>query len=138
MSGLGGENKRWTENVGLLQNQSLTVMGDCLLAAEFVSYIGPFTANFRQDLLNNIWVQNIKNKGIPLTENIDPVSFLSSKADIARWKNEGLPEDDMSLQNATIITSCSRWPLIIDPQLQGTTWLKGFYRELVDNEVIEN
>lgn len=40
----------------------------------------------------------------------------------------------MSLENATIVNSCSRWPLMIDPQLQGTNWLKGFYQELQDKE----
>lgn len=31
----------------------------------------------------------------------------------------------MSLENAAVITSASRWPLIIDPQLQGSIWLRG-------------
>jgi len=30
-----------------------------------------------------------------------------------------------SPRNAAIINSCSRYPLIIDPQLQGQNWLKG-------------
>ena len=33
----------------------------------------------------------------------------------AKWCNEGLPADSMSIENASIISSCSRWPLIIDP-----------------------
>lgn len=32
---------------------------------------------------------------------------------------EGLPADRMSTENATILTICERWPLMIDPQLQG-------------------
>jgi dynein heavy chain len=31
----------------------------------------------------------------------------------------------MSLENATVISSCSRWPLLIDPQLQGSNWIRG-------------
>jgi dynein heavy chain len=31
----------------------------------------------------------------------------------------------MSLENAAIISSCSRWPLLIDPQLQGSGWVRG-------------
>ncbi len=45
--------------------------------------------------------------------------MLIDDADIAQWSNESLPGDRMSIENATILTSCDRWPLMIDPQLQG-------------------
>ena len=48
-------------------------------------------------------------------------------ADIATWNNEGLPSDRMSTENATILTNCDRWPLMIDPQLQGIKWIKTRY-----------
>lgn len=47
VKGLSSEFSRWTQNVEDLQKRKLTVIGDTLLAAEFVSYIAPFTANFR-------------------------------------------------------------------------------------------
>jgi dynein heavy chain len=31
----------------------------------------------------------------------------------------------VSLENAAIVCSCSRYPLLIDPQLQGIKWIKG-------------
>lgn len=33
--------------------------------------------------------------------------------------SQGLPADRISVENAAITTSCSRWPLLIDPQMQG-------------------
>ena len=33
----------------------------------------------------------------------------------------------MSNQNASILTNCERWPLMIDPQLQGIKWIKKKY-----------
>lgn len=45
--------------------------------------------------------------------------MLIDDADIAQWNNEGLPGDRMSIENATVLTNCDRWPLMIDPQLQG-------------------
>lgn len=35
----------------------------------------------------------------------------------------------MSSENATILTNSSRWPLMIDPQLQGLKWIKTKYGE---------
>jgi dynein heavy chain len=95
------------------------------LAAEFVSYIAPFTAEFRLELWKNQWIPYIKAKNIPITEGADPLGILTTSSGIAQWKNEGLPEDKMSLENGAIITSCTRWPLMIDPQLQGSIWIKG-------------
>ena len=60
-----------------------------------------------------------------MTAGIEPLLILTSEAIKAKWKNEGLPEDNMSFENASIISSCSRWPLLIDPQLQGSNWIRG-------------
>jgi dynein heavy chain len=50
--------------------------------------------------------------------------MLTDESQAASWQNEGLPSDRISVENGAIITSCSRWPLLIDPQLQGIRWLK--------------
>jgi len=50
-----------------------------------------------------------------MTEGIEPLKILTTEAQKAQWKNENLPDDPMSLESASIICSCERWPLIIDP-----------------------
>lgn len=55
------------------------------------------------------------------------MKLLTDEATIARWFNEGLPSDRMSTENATILTNSDRWPLMIDPQLQGLKWIKQKY-----------
>lgn len=70
---------------------------------------------------------NVFQVPIPMTEGLDPISMLTDGATIAQWNNEGLPGDKISTQNATILTNCERWPLLIDPQLQGIKWLKSRY-----------
>ena len=71
------------------------------------------------------WLPDIIAKKIPITEGVDPLLVLATPAEQAGWKNEGLPSDRVSLENASVIVSCSRWPLIIDPQLQGQKWIRG-------------
>jgi len=71
-----------------------------------------------------------KNSIIPFKEGIDPLKELADNAEIAEWINQGLPDDRFSKENAAIIAKCKRWPLIIDPQLQGSKYLKGKYQDL--------
>ncbi len=59
-----------------------------------------------------------------MTEDLDVLFLLTDSATIAPWNNEKLPSDRMSVENATILTNAERWPLIIDPQLQGIKWIK--------------
>jgi len=46
VNGLADENKRWSENVVTLGQEGITMIGNALLSAAFVSYIGPFNAVF--------------------------------------------------------------------------------------------
>ncbi|CAH1639911.1 unnamed protein product [Spodoptera littoralis] len=64
---------------------------------------------------------------IPITEGLDPLTMLTDDTTIAMWQNEGLPSDRMSTENATILSNSDRWPLMIDPQLQGVKWIKQKY-----------
>jgi dynein heavy chain len=54
----------------------------------------------------------------------DPLSLLVDNALVASWVRQGLPSDPTSVQNGTILTNSERWPLMMDPQLQGVVWIK--------------
>lgn len=123
-SGLASENSRWTQTVENLKNSETTLPGNVMLAASFTSYIGAFGAEFRLRLWKKEWIQDLVSRDIPITEGLDPLWVLTSDSEAAEWQNEGLPADRISLENGAILTNCSRWPLMIDPQLQGIRWLK--------------
>ncbi|KAJ4427782.1 hypothetical protein ANN_25435 [Periplaneta americana] len=129
VGGLASENVRWAESVANFRLQEKMLPGDVLLITAFISYVGCFTKQFRLDLLNKMWLTNLKNlePPVPITEGLDPLSLLTDDAQIAVWNNEGLPSDRMSTENATILSNSDRWPLMIDPQLQGVKWIKQKY-----------
>jgi hypothetical protein len=49
---------------------------------------------------------------------------LVDDAMVASWIRQGLPSDPTSVQNGTILVNSERWPLMVDPQLQGVLWIK--------------
>ncbi|KAL9650835.1 hypothetical protein ABK040_001885 [Willaertia magna] len=124
VNGLKDEKIRWDESIGQLKEKEKTVIGDVLLASAFLSYVGPFTKKYRQNLVEEKWLADLRERKIPTSEGVDALNVLTEEAQIAQWNNEGLPSDRVSIENGAIVTNCKRWPLLIDPQLQGVKWIK--------------
>uniref|UniRef100_A0A8C0VGU9 Dynein axonemal heavy chain 17 n=1 Tax=Cyanistes caeruleus TaxID=156563 RepID=A0A8C0VGU9_CYACU len=131
VGGLASENVRWAESVEQLREQEKTLCGDVLLVSAFVSYIGYFTKKYRAELMEKHWVPFLHGLTvpIPITPDLDPLSLLTDSADVAAWNNQGLPSDRTSTENAAILCSTQRWPLLVDAQLQGSKWIKNKYGE---------
>ncbi|NWT02283.1 DYH9 protein, partial [Mionectes macconnelli] len=129
VGGLASENVRWTEAVKAFKEQQSTLCGDVLLITAFVSYLGYFTRRYRQDLLEGIWKPYLHQLKVPIPVSpcLDPLAALADEAAVAGWHNEGLPADHTSSENAAILSTCERWPLLVDPQLQGIQWIKARY-----------
>ena len=124
INGLAGENKRWGEAVESFDVQETKLIGDSMMSAAFVVYAGPFSATFRHFLTEEQWVPDLAQRDIPHTEGSHPLGHLADAAIKAAWANDGLPTDPLSVENGAIMSSAARWPLMIDPQLQGIKWIK--------------
>ena len=123
VNALAASGEQWKNDVAQLNIDNALLVGDCLYAAAFVTYAGPFTAKFRTELVGLLQKNMIENK-IPMTEGIDVLRVLVDAATVAGWVGEGLPSDRTSTENGTITTTSERWPLMCDPQLQGVAWIK--------------
>ncbi|KAM9352911.1 dynein axonemal heavy chain 11 [Symphorus nematophorus] len=126
VKGLESEKERWSQALVQYEKQQKTLSGDVLITSAFVSYMGYFTRQYRVELLNNAWIPFLQSQkvSVPLTDGLDPILMLTDDATVAAWHNQGLPNDRMSTENAAILTTSERWPLIIDPQQQGIKWIR--------------
>nr|KAF6268323.1 dynein axonemal heavy chain 10 [Myotis myotis] len=124
ISGLGSENIRWLRDLDELMHRRVRLLGDCLLCAAFLSYEGAFTWEFRNEMVNQVWQQDIMAREIPLSIPFRLESLLTDDVEISRWGSQGLPPDELSVQNGILTTRASRFPLCIDPQQQALNWIK--------------
>ena len=102
----------------------MRLLGDCLLASAFLSYLGAFTWDFRRDMLRGEWEKDIVTKNIPMSQPFKLDELLTNDVEISRWTSEGLPPDELSIENGILTTQASRYPLCIDPQQQALNWIK--------------
>jgi len=121
---LGSESERWNQAIVDLGEKLIVITGDVLLASAFVSYVGPFNKKFRDMITNVKFLDFFKKMKIPMSADTNPLTILTDEATIAGWNNQKLPSDRVSTENGAILTNSERYSLIIDPQLQGITWLR--------------
>lgn len=121
--GLADEQVRWKKQEACLRLEIEALVGDVFLSAAFVSYASPFTGVYRQQLTKQ-WLSTIQAKGIPCSDKYSFIKILGDPLEIRKWNTCGLPTDEVSIQNAIIVTRAERWPLMIDPQNQAKTWIR--------------
>uniref|UniRef100_A0A8C9TU55 Dynein axonemal heavy chain 10 n=1 Tax=Scleropages formosus TaxID=113540 RepID=A0A8C9TU55_SCLFO len=124
ISGLGSENERWTDDLEELKQRRVRLLGDCLICAAFLSYEGAFNWDFRSEMVYEVWQSDVLARSIPLSQPFRLESLLTDEVEISRWGSEGLPPDELSVQNGILTTRASRFPLCIDPQQQALNWIK--------------
>ncbi|XP_063051673.1 dynein axonemal heavy chain 10 [Engraulis encrasicolus] len=124
ISGLGSENERWTDDLEELKKRRVRLLGDCLICAAFLSYEGAFNWDFRNEMVYDVWQKDVLERQIPLSQPFRLESLLTDEVEISRWGSEGLPPDELSVQNGILTTRASRFPMCIDPQQQALNWIK--------------
>ncbi|KAH8871924.1 Dynein heavy chain 10, axonemal [Schistosoma japonicum] len=123
ISGLSSEEIRWLKDLEELKIKRVKLLGDCLISAAFLSYVGAFSSEFRTRMIYVDWQTWLQEKQIPLSEQFRLEDILTSDVEVSRWNSEGLPPDELSIQNGILTVQSSRFPLCIDPQEQALHWI---------------
>jgi len=144
MGGLGGEKERWEATIERKNYESLHIVGDMLIAAGSMAYLGPFTQEYRTTLLY-LWRQRLEQLRIAFTENSSLIRTMGDPVRMRMWNSLGLPTDAVSVENAIIMNQSIdpakallspaldkslRWPLMIDPQGQASKFARRLGRNL--------
>jgi len=129
---LQDERDRWSKGDKVIGDEKRRLVGNVSLATAFISYCGPFNSEFRDILSHDYFAADMKKRGVPLTPDLNLVNFLVDDATVGEWNIQGLPKDDLSVQNGIMVTNSTRFPLLIDPQVQGENWIKNKFADTID------
>jgi dynein heavy chain, axonemal len=132
ITSLVDEEQRWSSDANELAVLKNALVGNVAVATAFISYCGPFNAEFRDTIANELMIKNLRDLNIPFTNTIYQklTAFLVDDSIVGQWNLDGLPKDNLSTQNGIMVESSERYPLLIDPQAQGSTWIKNMYNEI--------
>lgn len=77
-------------------------LGDVLISAGVVAYLGPFTLQFRQQQIHD-WTQNVSKLKVYCSPDFQLTTILGEPVVIRQWNIEGLPSDSFSIDNGIIL-----------------------------------
>ncbi|XP_055378973.1 dynein axonemal heavy chain 12 [Condylostylus longicornis] len=127
ISGLGGENERWTKSAENLQLVYDHLPGDILISCGIIAYLATITAKLRCKCIED-WFKKCKSLNIPCSDKYVLLEALGSSIKVQNWNLFGLPRDPFSTENAIIMDNSRRYSLFIDPQGQANKWIKNMER----------
>lgn len=127
LDSLSLEKTRWTNQNEVFAQEMTTIPGDVLISAAFQAYLGYYDQADRTRLLH-IWMTHMVGADLRYRTDLSLLEYLSSPDQRAEWLAQGLPDDQVCLENAIMLKRFGRYPFIIDPSQQADEFLMNAYK----------
>lgn len=118
LDNLQGERARWTHLVTEFREKMERLPMNAMLAAAITVYFGGLQQSVRKALLKE-YLTLFGNE----QAKFDYTSFVLSESEVLQWKQSGLPDDALTVQNIVISLQSSGVPFVIDPTGRITQWM---------------
>ena len=128
LESLSSERGRWEAGSRTFDVEMSTIVGDVLLSAAFLAYGGFFDQHYREVMWQE-WSNHLTEANIKYKPELSFTEYLSTADDRLSWQSKSLPSDNLTTENAIMLKRFNRYPLIIDPTGQATTFLLNEYKE---------
>ena len=127
LDSLSSEQERWETGSRTFDEQMSTIVGDALLSAAMLAYAGFFDQQYRESMWQ-YWSLHLADAGIKFKPELSFADYLSTADDRIEWQSKSLPADTLCTENAIMLKRWNRYPLIIDPSGQATSFLLNEYK----------
>ena len=128
ITNLSSERARWEESSKSFVDQMSCLLGDCLFASGFLTYIGFFDHYYRR-YLQVEWRDAIDQVSLKMRHDLKFTEFLSKPSERLEWEKQELPSDELCVENAIIMKHYNRYPLVIDPSDQALKFIVNHYSQ---------
>ncbi|KAJ3212195.1 hypothetical protein HDU67_003972 [Dinochytrium kinnereticum] len=127
LGNLSSENERWGQASQSFESQMGTIVGDVLLSSAYLAYGGFFDQQYREALMQR-WISHLEAANVRFKSDISIPEYLSTADERLYWQENQLPADDLCTENAIMLKRFNRYPLIIDPSGQASSFLLNIYK----------
>ena len=76
---------RWQEDLNELKLKRIRLLGDCLVSSAFLSYVGAFSWEFRNDMVYTDWVNDLKKRDVPLSDPFKLEELLTNEVEVSKY-----------------------------------------------------
>lgn len=128
---LSGESSRWQTGLNEIQDGLNVVPYHSLMTSAFINYLANKDEGERTSRLTS-W------KSLLSVSSFSLVDFLSDESEILEFVSQGLPGDQLSIENALISLNTYKSPLIIDPNNALSLWLTNKLKKDTQLEVVSS
>lgn len=128
LDSLSSEKTRWEAGSQTFDEEMSTIVGDVLLSAAFLAYGGFFDQHYREIMWRE-WSTHLSDANIKFKTELSFPEYLSTADERLNWQSKTLPSDGLCTENAIMLKRFNRYPLIIDPTGQATSFLMNEYKE---------
>ncbi|KAF8665172.1 hypothetical protein AX16_000636 [Volvariella volvacea WC 439] len=128
LESLSSERGRWEAGSRTFDVEMSTIVGDVLLSAAFLAYGGFFDQHYREVMWQE-WSNHLAEANVKFKQELSFTEYLSTADDRLSWQARSLPSDNLTTENAIMLHRFNRYPLIIDPTGQATTFLMNQYKD---------
>ncbi|CAF3412172.1 unnamed protein product [Rotaria sp. Silwood1] len=111
LDGVAEKRTIWDMTSNKLKENLDNLLGNSLLACAFLSYMGPFLSNYRDEIIHQIWEKELMRNGIHFKTDFNFANFMTTPSVIREWNIQGLPHDNFSTENAILATRTLSYPL---------------------------
>ncbi|KAI6221986.1 Dynein heavy chain, cytoplasmic [Aphelenchoides besseyi] len=123
LQSLRAERDRWQVGCNTFSQQMETLVGDTVVSAAFLAYAGYYDQQLRERLFER-WCHHLDEAAVGYRQEIARIEYLSSADEREEWVANGMPKDDLCMENSVMLKRFNRYPLVIDPSGQAFEFLQ--------------